>query len=214
MSTRLPFSAALVPGLLVLGLHVSCAANLPSMDEVNDVVLQLREYRAWAWGVGIVAIWADLVMPVPQTAVIAALGIIYGTVAGGLLGSVGLISGGLIGYALARLYGRGIARRLVGDESLGKIDALFARAGAWAIILTRSLPYSIPEAVVLVAGLGRMEWRKVLVALVLGGVPTAFVFSAIGAGWEGQPALALAFSYALPIPLLPLALYLMRAPKG
>ena len=36
---------------------------------------------------GIALIWADLVLPIPQTAVIAALGIIYGTLIGGLLGS-------------------------------------------------------------------------------------------------------------------------------
>jgi hypothetical protein len=55
-----------------------------------------------------------------------------------------------------------------------------------------------------------MQASKLLVALSLGSIPTAFVFSAIGAGWDEQPALALAISYALPIPLLPLVLYLMR----
>jgi hypothetical protein len=43
-------------------------------------------------GPGIALIWADLVLPVPQTAVIAALGIIHGTLLGGLLGSLGLIT--------------------------------------------------------------------------------------------------------------------------
>ena len=87
---------------------------------------------------------------------------------------------------------------------------MFDRAGAWAIVLTRSLPFSIPEAVVCAAGLGGMQASKLLVALSLGSIPTAFVFSAIGAGWDEQPALALAISYVLPIPLLPLVLYLMR----
>jgi hypothetical protein len=40
-------------------------------------------------------------------------------------------------------------------------------------------------------------------------VPTAFVFAAIGAGWETQPILALTVSYVLPILLLPIALYLI-----
>ena len=77
-------------------------------------------------------------------------------------------------------------------------------------MLTRSLPYSIPEAVVLVAGLARMRASRLLVALAVGSIPTAFVFAAIGAGWEQQPALALAISYVLPIPLLPLVLHLKR----
>jgi uncharacterized membrane protein YdjX (TVP38/TMEM64 family) len=183
---------------------------MPLIEEVNGVVLQLREYRAWGWLLGIAAIWADLVLPVPQTAVIAALGIVYGTVGGGLLGSFGLVTGGLLGYAVARRFGRAPVTRLVGDAALQRMEGLFDRAGVWAIVLTRSLPYSLPEAVACVAGLGRMPVRQVLVALSLGSIPTAFVFSAIGAGWDEEPALALAISYVVPIPLVPLAIYLMR----
>ena len=203
-----------VPIAVWLGLPLlSCAANLPVLEEVNEVVLQLREYRAWGWLLGIGAIWADFVLPVPQPAVIAALGLLYGTLGGGLLGSVGLITGGFLGYALAHRFGRELALRLVGERSLEKMERLLARSGVWAIVLTRSLPYSIPEAVVVAAGLGRMPASRLLLALGLGSVPTAFVFAAIGAGWDEQPALALAISYVLPIPLLPLALYLLRDRK-
>ncbi len=188
----------------------ACAASLPTEREIEEAVLGLREYRLWAWALGIVSIWADLVAPVPQTLVIAALGILYGAILGGLIGSVALISGGLLGYALARVYGRGLAVRLAGEASLRRVQGFFDRAGMWAIVLTRSLPYSVPEAVVFVAGLGSMPLRKVVVASSLGSVPTAFVFAAIGAGWDERPLIALAISYVLPIPLLPLVLLLMR----
>jgi uncharacterized membrane protein YdjX (TVP38/TMEM64 family) len=197
--------------LASLGLSLaSCASELPSAKEIDEAVLGLREYRLWAWALGILSIWADLVAPVPQTLVIAALGILYGAILGGLIGTVALVTGGLLGYALARAYGRGIAVRLVGDAALARVQGFFDRAGMWAIVLTRSLPYSIPEAVVFVAGLGAMPLRKVLIASSLGSVPTAFVFAAIGAGWDDRPMLALAISYVLPIPLLPLVLLLMR----
>ncbi|MGH7288093.1 MAG: hypothetical protein ACREI8_08770, partial [Myxococcota bacterium] len=71
--TRQPLLVAVVLGVSL----VSCASKLPTLEEVNEVVLRLREYRMWAWALGIVAIWADLVLPVPQTAVIGALGILY-----------------------------------------------------------------------------------------------------------------------------------------
>ena len=45
----------------------------------------------------------------------------------------------------------------------------------------------------------------------MGSVPAAFVFAAIGAGWADQPILALTVSYALPILLLPIALYLIQS---
>ncbi|MGE5803249.1 MAG: hypothetical protein ACM358_13460, partial [Gemmatimonadota bacterium] len=80
--------------------------------------MTIREYESWAWAFGIALICADVVLPIPQTAVIAALGIIYGALLGGLLGSVGLITGGLLGYALMRTSARRYVRRFVRPQSL------------------------------------------------------------------------------------------------
>lgn len=201
-------SALIVIGVLAFVL-VSCA-RMPTPQEANDTLLVLQRYGSWAWALGIALIWADLLLPIPQTAVIAALGIIYGSLIGGLLGSLGLITGGLLGYGLMLTAARRFAQRLAGPRSLQKMESLFDRGGAWAIVLTRSLPYSVPEAMVFLAGLAGMPMRKFTAALTIGSVPTAFAFAAIGAGWADQPILALAVSYVLPILLLPIALYLMR----
>jgi uncharacterized membrane protein YdjX (TVP38/TMEM64 family) len=90
------------------------------------------------------------------------------------------------------------------------MESVFDRSGAWAIVLTRSLPYSVPEAIVFLAGLAGMPMRTFAWALTIGSVPTAFAFAAIGAGWADQPIVALVVSSVLPILLLPIALYLMR----
>jgi uncharacterized membrane protein YdjX (TVP38/TMEM64 family) len=195
----------------VLSLVLASCATIPTSQEANDAVLLLRKYESWAWAVGIALIWADLVLPIPQTAVIAALGIIYGTLLGGLLGSFGLITSGLLGYGLMLTSARRFAQRFVGPRSLNKMEGLFDRSGAWAIILTRSFSHSIPEALVFLAGLARMPFRKFTAALAIGSVPTGFAFAAIGAGWADQPILALAASYVLPILLLPIVLYFMRS---
>ncbi|MGA7485443.1 MAG: hypothetical protein WBW74_00675 [Xanthobacteraceae bacterium] len=62
----------------ILALALTSCAPIPTAQEANDAVLTLRKIRRLAWAVGIALIWADLVLPVPQTVVIAALGIIYG----------------------------------------------------------------------------------------------------------------------------------------
>ena len=188
----------------------SCTWRMPTIDETTAVVLRLRDYDAWAWALGIGLIWADLILPVPQTAIIAALGIVYGAVLGGLVGSFALITSGLLAYLLMRTHVRRFAARLVGQSSLDKMGVFFERSGVWAIVLTRSLPYSIPEAVTFLAGLGRMPFTTFLTALALGSIPTAFVFAGLGAGWADYPVLVLAVSYVLPIALLPLVLHLMR----
>jgi len=201
-------SGVIVIGVLSLAL-ASCA-TIPTPQEANDAVLMLRKYEGWAGALGIALIWADLVLPVPQTAVIAALGIIYGTLLGGLLGSLGLVTGGLLGYVMMLTSARRFVHRFVGRQSLHKMESLFDRDGAWAIVLSRSLPYSVPEAIVFLAGLAGMPIGRFTTALIIGSVPTAFVFAAIGAGWSDQPILALVVSYVLPIILLPIVLYLMQ----
>jgi uncharacterized membrane protein YdjX (TVP38/TMEM64 family) len=200
-------------GLIVIGISslvLASCATIPTIQDANDAVLVLRKYGSWAWALSIPLIWADLLLPIPQTTVVAALGIIYGTLLGGLLGSVGLITGGLLGYGLMLTSARRFAQRFAGPRSLRKMESFFDRGGSWAIILTRSLPYSVPEAIVFLAGLAGMPMRTFTAALIIGSVPTAFVFAAIGARWADQPILALAVSYVLPILLLPIALYLMR----
>lgn len=198
---------------VALGFALPACAKLPDAQAASDVVLMIQGYGRWAWAVGIALIWADLLLPIPQTVVIAALGIIYGTLLGGLLGTVGLITGGLIGYALMRTSLRRLAQRFVKPRSLRRAEDLFDRSGTWAIILTRGLPYSIPEAVVLFAGLARMPAAKFAVAMSLGSVPAGFVFAAIGSGWAHEPIAALALSYVLPIVLLPVAMYALRTRK-
>lgn len=201
------------PGLVAIGAlaaSLASCARLPTSQQANDAVQALSDYESWAWAAGIVLIWIDLVLPVPQTAVIAALGIIYGTWLGGLLGSLGLITGGLLGYGLMFTSARRFGRRFAGPRSLRRMEDLFDRGGAWAIVLTRSLPYSVPEAMVFLAGLAGMPLGKFAAALTVGSVPTGFAFAAIGAGWADQPIVALVVSYVIPIVLLPVAFYLMR----
>jgi uncharacterized membrane protein YdjX (TVP38/TMEM64 family) len=197
-------------GIAIPGFVFTSCARLPTPQEANDAVVMLREYEGWAWAVSIVLIWADIVLPIPQTAVIAALGVVYGTLLGGLVGSLGLITGGLLGYGLMFTSARRLVLRLTRRSSLRRMEDVFERNGAWAIVLTRSFHYSIPEAVVFLAGLAAMPVRKFAVALGLGSVPTAFVFSGIGAGWADRPIVALTVSYVLPILLLPVVLYLLR----
>ena len=209
--TRAGAARNLTLAALAVGL-VSCT-SIPTSLQANEAVLTLKQHENWAWALGIGLIWADLVLPIPQTAVIAALGIVYGTLLGGLLGSIGLISAGLLGYGLMSTSARRLLLRLAGSQSLQRMELWFDRGGAWAIILSRSLSHSIPEVLVFLAGLARMPIGKFAAALTVGSVPTGFAFAAIGAGWAAEPALAILISYVLPIALLPIGLYLVRTQR-
>jgi uncharacterized membrane protein YdjX (TVP38/TMEM64 family) len=196
--------------IVAMSLLLSACAKVPTAQEANSAMLVLREYESWGWAIGIGLIWADVLLPIPQTSVIAALGILYGPVTGALVGSVGLISGGCLAYGLTFTAARRFLPRLLRPQSRHELERLFDEGGAWAIVLTRSLPYSVPEAMTFLAGLARMPVPKFLAALTIGSVPTAIIFAAIGAGWAHQPIVAVTVSYALPIVLLPVALYVVR----
>jgi uncharacterized membrane protein YdjX (TVP38/TMEM64 family) len=189
---------------------VACAPRMPTAEETSEALQWLRGYGPWAWLAAIGFICADLALPVPQATIIAALGVIYGTAIGGTVGAIGQIVAGALGYGLMWTSARHLVKRLVGDDSLARMQRLFDRGGAWAIVLTRSLPYSVPEALVCLAGIAEMPLPKFLVALALGSIPTAFVYAGIGAIWAEQPLVVLLASWVLPIASLPVVLYVLR----
>ena len=100
----------------------------------------LGGYGRWAWAVGMGLLVADLVLPIPSTAVMTALGVLYGPILGGLISSAGSFWSGAIAYAVPRLAGERAAVFLVGRRDLDRARAFFDGAGAWAVALSRVVP--------------------------------------------------------------------------
>ena len=160
----------------------------------------MEGYGAWAWAAGIALLVADIVLPVPSTVVMSALGWMYGWWLGGLICAAGSMLSGVIAYAACRWLGRGAARRIAGDEGLRKGEEIFERRGGWLVALSRWMPV-LPEAVACLAGLSSMRWRVFLPALACGSVPTGFVFAAIGHLGQSEPGWAFALSAFVPVVL-------------
>src|SRR5688572_21933349 len=57
----------------------------------------LESFGSWAWAAGIALIVTDLVLPIPATVVMSALGWMYGWFWGGLAASLGSVLAGLTG---------------------------------------------------------------------------------------------------------------------
>jgi len=169
------------------------------------LVAWLQSYRASAWLIGIALIVSDLVLPTPNTAVMAALGAIYGPFVGGLLSVLGNVLSGLLGYSLCRRFGRPLAARLIGDADLLAGEQLFARSGGIIVVLSRWLPV-LPEIISCMAGLTRMPLATFTLALLCGSLPLGFVIAGLGYAGSDRPYLTLALCALLPLPLW----YLLR----
>ncbi len=158
----------------------------------------MEGYGSWAWAAGIVLLIADIVLPVPSTVVMSALGWMYGWWLGGLISAAGSMLSGIIAYAACRWLGRGAARWIAGEEGLRKGEEVFEQRGGWLVALSRWMPV-LPEAIACLAGLASMRWRVFLPALVCGSLPTGFVFAGIGRLGQSEPGWAFALSAIVPI---------------
>ncbi|MBG85710.1 MAG: DedA family protein [Verrucomicrobiales bacterium] len=172
-----------------------------SMDFGPDGAIgYLEGFGSWAWAVGVGLLLSDLMLPIPGTAIMAALGYIYGFWLGGLISAIGSFLAGSTAFLLCRALGRRAAIWLVGEEDLAKGERIFTSIGGWLVVISRWLPL-FPEVIACMAGLVGMPPRLFFLALACGSVPLGFAYAAIGAAGIDRPALALALSAGLP-PLL------------
>lgn len=174
---------------------------------------RLEQYGEWAWLVGIGLIVCDLFLPVPSTAVIAGLGMMYGPWLGGLVGGVGSTLAGLVAYAGGRWVGRPAVKLFIGDADLAKLSRFFARNGLWAIALSRWMPL-LPEALCCLAGTARMRPRPFLAALACGSFAMGFAFGFLGVSYLDNPTTGLVLSAAIPLAVWPPVHYLMKRPSA
>lgn len=106
----------------------------------------MESYGDWAWAAGIVLLIADIILPVPSTVVMSALGWMYGWWLGGLIAAAGSMLSGMIAYVACRSIGRGAARWIAGEDGLRRGEEVFEKYGGWLVALSRWMPV-LPEAV-------------------------------------------------------------------
>lgn len=172
---------------------------------------RLEQFGGWAWLAAIALIIGDLCLPVPSTAVIAGLGMMYGPWLGGVIGGVGSTLAGLVAFAGGRWVGRPAVRLFAGDSDLEKLSRFFQRHGLWAIALSRWMPL-LPETLCCLAGTARMRTTPFLAALTCGSFAMGFAFGFLGMSYLDNPTTGLILSAAIPLAVWPPVHYLMRRP--
>lgn len=168
---------------------------LLSPQAMSDWAGQRPRWLVWLAGIGL--LMGDVLLPVPATVVMSALGYALGPWEGGLVAALGAFLAGCLAYGLARALGRGVAERLAGAEALGALESRFAADGGWMVALSRWTPV-LPEAVACLAGLSRMPFARFAAALACGSLPLGLAFAGIGHLGQSSPAIAFVLSAAIP----------------
>lgn len=182
---------------ILIGLFFACAigayllwgSHLERALADDRAIEGLRSLGAAGAGAIIGLLVADVLLPIPTTPLLTLCGSLYGALLGGLVGATGSIAAGATAFWLCRALGDRGATWILGDRDLGRLRRWFDRHGGMAVALSRWLPM-LPEMVAALAGLARMPWPTFATALVVGSVPMAFAFAALGAGLSTRPLLA------------------------
>ena len=158
----------------------------------------MRSFGGWAWAAGILLIASDIALPIPATAVMAALGVIYGPWIGGALSVSGSVLAGLLGYGICRMIKPDTARKLAGAEGFEQARYLFDQWGGWIVAGSRWLPV-LPETISFLAGLTAMPLRRYVLALICGAVPLGMIFATAGYLGSDRPLTMMVISAITPL---------------
>jgi uncharacterized membrane protein YdjX (TVP38/TMEM64 family) len=195
---------ALVGGMVALLIGtfaIASALDLPLLEAPTSTLATAGPIGA---PIAVGLLIADVVIPVPSSLLMIALGAMCGLVWGSLLSLVGSVGAGWLGFYLGRRGGPLLERLVPADERV-RAETLLDRWGGVAVVATRPFPI-LAETVAILAGTSGLSWREMSVATVLGSLPAAVIYGAAGAAavetGEGIIVFAVVLLLAVPIWLI------------
>jgi phospholipase D1/2 len=115
-------------------------------------------------------------MLVPVTLLICVSVLVFGPVEGAVYAIFGALLSAASTYAIGRVTGRDVVRRLAGN-GLNALSRRLAKRGLVAMTLVRLLPVAPFSIVNIVAGASHIGWRDFLLGTVLGMLPGIVVIA-------------------------------------
>ena len=137
------------------------------------------EKKQVAWIFGIILLVSDILLPVPATGIMAALGAVYDLWPGMLISMTGSSLAGLLGYAAARFLSKRTHHIIATEDEILRFKSFFDTYGDYAIIISRIMPL-MPEVITILAGLSGMKFPRFFASLIAGTLPVSILFTWMG----------------------------------
>lgn len=149
--------------------------------ELEQGVEYLRSFGGWTVVV-IVALFTveALVAPLPAWFLMIANGMLFGPWLGSLVSLLGVVTGALAAFSLARWVARRAMRRLLPAAVLDRVDEFSQRNGFVVLLVARLIPFTSSDLWSYAAGLSRLPVLPFLAATALGDLPSIALFSFMG----------------------------------
>jgi membrane protein DedA with SNARE-associated domain len=168
--------------LIVLAMLVPLLPFLAWADRINGWYKQFEQHRPPALvttALVIGSLATDIFLPIPSSVVSTLAGKQLGTLGATLASFVGMSLGAVIGFAIARRWGRGFARWFAKDEDLARMEELSLKLGPTVLVVTRAVPI-LAEAGVLLMGVNRLPWQQFLPPVLLANLGLSLVYAVSG----------------------------------
>jgi membrane protein DedA with SNARE-associated domain len=158
------------------------------------------------------ALSTDVFLPVPSSLISTLAGSMLNIPLATLASWSGMTAGAILGFGLARAFGRPLAVRLASEAELDRLDRLSERFGPRALVLVRALPV-LAEASVLLFGATRLSWRRFLPPVALANLGIAAAYSVLGYYGRTQNMLPYVLAASIALPLLATTMVRWRVSK-
>jgi uncharacterized membrane protein YdjX (TVP38/TMEM64 family) len=166
-------------GLLALLLLVFVVFEWRGVSVVRDPAFLLGSGGPLVAALSVGLLILDVFLPVPSSMVMIANGALFGVTGGTALSLAGSLGASALAFFLGRRSTR-LIERLVSPAEKAQADALLARWGALAIVVTRPIPL-LAEATTILAGGSPLGWARLLVASAAGIFPSCLLYALTGA---------------------------------
>ena len=149
----------------------------------------------------IVALTADVILPVPNGLTNTLAGVSLGWATASLVVWVGLNLGACVGYFLGRFAARPLAQKMISESDLSEAEKSLQNFSTIGLILSRPVP-AFAELITISAGLARMSFIKFILVVGIVNIGVAVLFSGIGAAAMETNSSTLAFIGVAVLPAL------------
>jgi uncharacterized membrane protein YdjX (TVP38/TMEM64 family) len=165
---------------------VSKASQILAQGRVELLRDYLLSYGFWAPLISaLLMVFQSVVAPLPAFVITFANGLLFGMWWGAALSWSSSMIGAAVCFYLARLFGRPLVERIVGEASLEFADSFFKRYGKYAVFLARLIPVISFDVISYASGLTAMGFWEFFIATGLGQLPATLVYSYLGQSLTG-----------------------------
>ena len=135
--------------------------------------------------IGMGLLVADVLLPVPSSLLMTALGMMHGILLGTLLSLIGNLGAATFGFWLGRRSDGALGRFLSADDRIAA-SAFLNKWGEVGIILSRPIPI-LAESVAILAGTSpAISWTQLIRSTLIGAFPASLIYA-----WAGAQAMTL-----------------------